>query len=66
MTPDNLIFGIEPAHVLGVLVGVGGTIIAYLYKINRCLGKQEGRLDSLEKTLERIANSLLSHLDRNK
>lgn len=66
MTPDDLIFGIEPAHVLVVLVGVGGSIIAYLYKINRCLGKQEGRLDSLEKSFGRIAESLLSHLDRKK
>ncbi|KKN37571.1 hypothetical protein LCGC14_0762110 [marine sediment metagenome] len=63
---EDLIYGIEPAHVLVVLVGVGGSIIAYLYKINRCLGKQEGRLDSLEKSFGRIAESLLSHLDKKK
>ncbi len=66
MTPSDLIFGIEPAHVLGVVIALGGSILGFLIKIIRCQGKQEGRLDGLEKTLERIANSLLSHLDKKK
>ena len=66
MTPNELIFGIEPAHVLGVVIAIGGSILGLMFKINRCLGKQEGRLDGLEKTLERIAKSLLTHLDKPK
>ena len=49
---------------IGLIVGIGGTIIGYLWKINRCVGTQEGRLDALENSIERIANALLRHLDR--
>ena len=50
--------------IIGILVTIGGIIITFLFKINRCIGRHEGEIKGLRESLDRIAKSLLSHLDK--
>jgi len=63
---DDLIFGVEPFHVLVTALGVGGAILGFQLKINRCIGRLESNVYDLSLRLNTIANSYLSHLDKPK
>ncbi len=57
-------YEIEPAHVLTALIAVGGAILAFMFKINRCIGRLESKYESLNERVKTIANSYLDHLDK--
>ncbi|MCK5600937.1 hypothetical protein KAR91_03650 [Candidatus Pacearchaeota archaeon] len=61
---EHLMWGIEPAQVLIASITIGGAIIAFQFKINRCLGKMEANYKNLDSRLKTIAESYLSHLDK--
>ncbi len=56
----------EIIAIIGLLIGIGASILGFLFKINRCLGRHEGEIDGLKETIDRIAKSFLSHLDKKK
>lgn len=37
---------IEPSHVFGLLIGVTTGLFAFMLKINRCIGRIEGILET--------------------
>jgi len=42
--PEAALFGIEPAHVFGVMIAGGVGLFTFMLKINRCIGRLEGML----------------------
>jgi len=61
---DDLIFGVEPFHVIISVIGIGGAIIGFQLKINRCIGRLESSVSDLDSRLKTIAESYLGHLDK--
>lgn len=43
---DDLLFGIEPAHVFALIVAGGAGLFGFMLKINRCIGRLEGMLET--------------------
>ena len=63
---EDLLWGIEPAQVLATTIIIGGAILGFMFKINRCVGRQEGELKGIKDRLDILANSYLEHLDKPK
>ncbi len=63
---EDLILGIEPAHVFGAVIAIGAAVIGMAIKINRCIGRQEAELRALKDRFDIFANSYLEHLDKKK
>ncbi len=42
---EELLFGIEPAHVFAALLVGGAGLFGFMLKINRCIGRLEGMLE---------------------
>jgi hypothetical protein len=61
---EHLMWGIEPAQVLMAIITIGGILIGFNLKINRCIGRLEGKYQSLDSRLKTIAESYLQHLDK--
>jgi len=59
-------WGIEPAQVLLTILAIGGALIGFNLKINRCIGRLEAKYSSLDSRLKTIAESYLNHLDKKK
>ena len=55
---------IEPSQVLTAVIIIGGAILGFMFKINRCVGRQEGSLKEIKERLNTLANSYLEHLDK--
>ncbi len=55
---------IEPAQVLTAVIIIGGEILGFMFKINRCVGRQEAELKGIKDRLDILANSYLEHLDK--
>lgn len=43
---DPALFGIEPAHVFGALIMGGIGLFGFMLKINRCIGRLEGMMET--------------------
>jgi hypothetical protein len=61
---EDLLWGVEPGQVLASVIIIGGAIIGFMFKINRCVGRQEGTLKEIKNRLDILANSYLEHLDK--
>ena len=61
---EHLMWGIEPAQVLTAVLIIGGAVIGFQLKINRCFGRLEARVDQIDSRLKTIAESYLGHLDK--
>ncbi len=59
---DHII--IEPGHVFTALIIIGGAILGFMFKINRCVGRQEAELKGIKDRVDILANSYLEHLDK--
>lgn len=57
---------IEPGQVLIAVIIIGGAILGFMFKINRCVGRQEAELKGIKDRLDILANSYLEHLDKKK
>jgi hypothetical protein len=57
-------WGIEPGHVLTTVIIIGGAIAGFMFKINRCIGRQEGEIKGIKERLDTLVNSYLGHLDK--
>ncbi len=57
---------IEPGQVLTAVIIIGGAILGFMFKINRCVGRQEAELTAIKDRLDILANSYLEHLDKRK
>lgn len=55
---------IEPGQVLMAVIIIGGAILGFMFKINRCVGRQEAELRGIKDRLDILANSYLEHLDK--
>jgi len=55
---------IEPGQVLIAVIIIGGAILGFMFKINRCVGRQEAELKGIKDRLDILANSYLEHLDK--
>lgn len=49
--------------VIGLIITIGGAILAFNFKIARCLARHEANIADIKETVNRLANALLSHLD---
>jgi hypothetical protein len=42
----ELLLGIQPAHVVALMLAGGAGLFGFMLKINRCIGRLEGMLET--------------------
>ena len=55
---------IESSHIFTAVIIIGGAILGFMFKINRCVGRQEAELRGIKDRVDILANSYLGHLDK--